>query len=230
MRQWNAAALGAVCALAPPAMAAEPSDFNGDHHPGSGGALRRRARRSAVRGGQAVLLRLPGRRRAVSPDHGAEEKIEPLACPKDAVTREQLVGVFLDWAEANPQSMDEPAGGKPGAGCGRAMAMRQQIGVGSCSDQGPENADAATGVHLQGGSARRSCPRAAPAMAARAPMPTMTGSIIMTTGTTTISGSGSTTIPTAATTGTTSDRLCRTGTPDLPRTSSGRCAIGWRSG
>jgi len=35
------------------------------------------------------------------------EKIEPLACPKDPVTREQLVGVFLDWAKANTQSMDE---------------------------------------------------------------------------------------------------------------------------
>jgi hypothetical protein len=42
--------------------------------------------------------------------HGAMvqgDKIQPLACPKDAVTREQLVGVFLDWAKANPQSMDE---------------------------------------------------------------------------------------------------------------------------
>ncbi len=35
------------------------------------------------------------------------EKIEPLACPKDAITREQLVGVFLGWAKANPQALDD---------------------------------------------------------------------------------------------------------------------------
>jgi hypothetical protein len=38
---------------------------------------------------------------------GRQRSIEPLACPKDLVTREQLVGVFLDWAKVNPQSMDE---------------------------------------------------------------------------------------------------------------------------
>src|SRR5262245_43855739 len=37
--------------------------------------------------------------------HG--EEIEPIACPAGAVSREQLVGVLLDWVKANPQSMAE---------------------------------------------------------------------------------------------------------------------------
>lgn len=37
--------------------------------------------------------------------HG--DGIEPLACPREEVTRQDLVAVFLDWAEANPQHMDE---------------------------------------------------------------------------------------------------------------------------
>jgi hypothetical protein len=48
------------------------------------------------------------------------EKIEPLACPKDPVTREQLVGVFLDWAKVNPQSMVE----LPAESVERAAAAR----------------------------------------------------------------------------------------------------------
>jgi hypothetical protein len=48
------------------------------------------------------------------------EKIEPLACPKGPVTREQLVGVLLDWAKINPQSMDEP----PAESLERAAAAR----------------------------------------------------------------------------------------------------------
>src|SRR4051812_4642201 len=37
--------------------------------------------------------------------HG--DDIMPIACPKQEVTRAQLVGVFLDWAKANPGSTDE---------------------------------------------------------------------------------------------------------------------------
>ena len=48
------------------------------------------------------------------------EKIEPLACPKDPVTREQLVVVFLDWAKVNPHSMDE----LPAESLERAAAAR----------------------------------------------------------------------------------------------------------
>jgi Rap1a immunity proteins len=32
--------------------------------------------------------------------------IEPVACPRYEVTREELVRVFLDWARANPGAMD----------------------------------------------------------------------------------------------------------------------------
>jgi hypothetical protein len=40
------------------------------------------------------------------------DDIKPVACPPYEVTREALVGVFLDWARANPGAMDElPAEG-----------------------------------------------------------------------------------------------------------------------
>jgi hypothetical protein len=59
------------------------------------------------------------------------EKIEPLACPKDPVTREQLVGVFLDWAKANPQSMDEV----PVESLERAAAARWRCDGRSASEE-----------------------------------------------------------------------------------------------
>jgi hypothetical protein len=101
------AAAGAVCALASTALAVETSNFNlattrdlvalcscQPHDPLYAEAL------------QFCYGFLAG----VAQFHRAMaqgEKIEQLACPKDPVTREQLVGVFLDWAKANPQSMDE---------------------------------------------------------------------------------------------------------------------------
>jgi Rap1a immunity proteins len=101
------AAAGAACALASPVLAVEPSNFNlattrdlvalcscQPHDPLYAEAL------------QFCYGFLAG----VAQFHRAMvqgEKIEPLACPKDPVTREQLVGVFLDWAKVNPQSMDE---------------------------------------------------------------------------------------------------------------------------
>jgi Rap1a immunity proteins len=100
-------AASAACALASPALAVEPSNFNlattrdlvalcscQPHDPLYAEAL------------QFCYGFLAG----VAQFHRAMvqgEKIEPLACPKDPVTREQLVGVFLDWAKANTQSMDE---------------------------------------------------------------------------------------------------------------------------
>jgi hypothetical protein len=107
LRQWSAAALGAVCALVTAAMAAEPSNFNA----------------TTTRDLVALCADQPdtplyseakqfcyGFLAGVAQFHRTMvqgEKIEPLACPKDAVTREQLVGVFLDWARANPQAMDQ---------------------------------------------------------------------------------------------------------------------------
>lgn len=35
------------------------------------------------------------------------DDIKPVACPQHEVTRETLVRVFLDWARANPGTMDE---------------------------------------------------------------------------------------------------------------------------
>jgi hypothetical protein len=35
------------------------------------------------------------------------DNIGPVVCPQHEVTREALVGVFLDWAHANPGAMDE---------------------------------------------------------------------------------------------------------------------------
>jgi hypothetical protein len=108
LRKWNAAALGAVCALVTPATAAEPSNFNA----------------TTTRDLVALCAEEPddplyaearqfcyGFLAGVAQFHRAMvqgERIEPLACPKDAVTREQLASVFLDWAKTNPQAMDEP--------------------------------------------------------------------------------------------------------------------------
>lgn len=35
----------------------------------------------------------------------AGEKFKPIVCPDPAVTREELVAVFLDWSKTNPQSV-----------------------------------------------------------------------------------------------------------------------------
>jgi Rap1a immunity proteins len=35
------------------------------------------------------------------------DDIKPVACPRYEVTREELVRIFLDWARANPDAMDE---------------------------------------------------------------------------------------------------------------------------
>jgi Rap1a immunity proteins len=101
------AAAGAACALASPVLAVQPSNFN----------------LATTRDLVALCSCQPhdllyaealqfcyGFLAGVAQFHRAMvqgEKIEPLACPKDPVTREQLVGAFLDWAEANTQSMDE---------------------------------------------------------------------------------------------------------------------------
>ena len=34
-------------------------------------------------------------------------RIRAIACPREQVTRQDLVATFLDWAETNPQYMDE---------------------------------------------------------------------------------------------------------------------------
>jgi hypothetical protein len=101
------AAAGAACALASPVLAVQPSNFN----------------LAMTRDLVAICSCQPddplyaeakqfcyGYMAGVAQFHRAMvqgEKIEPLACPKDPVTREQLVGVFLGWAKANPQAMDE---------------------------------------------------------------------------------------------------------------------------
>ena len=35
------------------------------------------------------------------------DDIQPIACPRFEVTREALVGVFLDWAQAHPSAMSD---------------------------------------------------------------------------------------------------------------------------
>ena len=103
MRQRIAIALGAICVLVSPAMAVEPSNFNatttGDlvalcsDEPGD--ALYAEAKQFCY----GFLAGAAQFHRAMVQG----ERIEPIACPKDAVTREQLAGVFLDWAKANPR-------------------------------------------------------------------------------------------------------------------------------
>jgi Rap1a immunity proteins len=101
------AAAGAACALASQVLAVEPSNFNlattrdlvalcscPPHEP---------LYAEALQFCYGFLAGVAQFHRAMS----QSEKIEPLACPKDPVTREQLVGVFLDWAKANPQYLDE---------------------------------------------------------------------------------------------------------------------------
>ncbi|MFQ5973424.1 MAG: Rap1a/Tai family immunity protein [Alphaproteobacteria bacterium] len=34
---------------------------------------------------------------------------DPIACPNAPVSRAEMAQVFVDWAQANPQHMDEPA-------------------------------------------------------------------------------------------------------------------------
>jgi Rap1a immunity proteins len=105
--QRIAVALGAICVLVSPAMAVEPSNFNA-------GTTRDLVELCSDEPGDPLYVEAKqfcyGFLAGVAQFHGAMvqgDKIQPLACPKDAVTREQLVGVFLDWAKANPQSMDE---------------------------------------------------------------------------------------------------------------------------
>ena len=107
MRKWNAAALGAVWPLVTAAMAAEPSNFNAT-------TTRDLVALCADQPDKPLYAEAKqfcyGFLAGVAQFHRTMvqgEKIEPLACPKDAVTREQLVVVFLEWAEANPQAMDE---------------------------------------------------------------------------------------------------------------------------
>ena len=107
MGQWITAALGGVCVLTAPAMAVEPSDFNANttrdlvalcsDQPGD--PLYAEAKQFCY----GFLAGIAQFHRSMV--HG--EKIEPLACPKYEITREQLVGVLLGWAKANPRSMDE---------------------------------------------------------------------------------------------------------------------------
>jgi hypothetical protein len=104
---WIAAALGAACVLVSPAMAVEPSNFDAtttrdlvalcSDEPGD--ALYAEAKQFCY----GFLAGVAQFHRSMV--HG--DGIEPIACPKQEVTRAQLVGVFLDWAKANPQSTDE---------------------------------------------------------------------------------------------------------------------------
>jgi hypothetical protein len=104
VRQWNAAALGAFCALAIPALAAEPSNFTTrDLVALCAGEPDDPLYAEAKQFCYGFLAGVAQFHRTMVQG----EKIAPLACPQDAVTREQLVGVFLDWAKANPQAMDE---------------------------------------------------------------------------------------------------------------------------
>ena len=105
---WVAVALGAVCVLVSPAMAAEPSNFDAtttrdlvalcSDDPGD--PLYAEAKQFCY----GFVAGVAQFHRSLVQD----EDIKPIACPKQAVAREQLVGVFLDWAKANPQHMDEP--------------------------------------------------------------------------------------------------------------------------
>jgi hypothetical protein len=107
LRQRIAIALGAICVLVSTAMAVEPSNFNatttGDlvalcsDEPGD--ALYAEAKQFCY-GFLAGVAQL--HRSMVDGD-----AIKPIACAKQAVTRAQLVGVFLDWAKSNPRSMDQ---------------------------------------------------------------------------------------------------------------------------
>jgi hypothetical protein len=102
-----AAALGAVCVLASPVMAAEPSNFNAtttrdlvalcSDEPGD--ALYAEAKQFCY----GFLAGVAQFHRSMVNGDG----IKPIACPKQEVTRAQLATVFLDWAKANPQSNDE---------------------------------------------------------------------------------------------------------------------------
>ena len=106
--QWIAAALGSVCVLASPVIAAEPSNFNATTtddlvalcSAAPGDALYAEAQQFCY----GFLAGVAQFHRSVA--HG--DGIRPIACPKQEVTRAQLATVFLDWAKANPQSNDEP--------------------------------------------------------------------------------------------------------------------------
>jgi hypothetical protein len=118
--QRIAVALGAICVLVSPAMAVEPSNFNA-------GTTRGLVELCSDEPGDPLYVEAKqfcyGFLAGAAQFHRAMvqgERIEPLACPKDAVTREQLAGVFLDWAKANPQAMDEP----PAESLERAAAGR----------------------------------------------------------------------------------------------------------
>ena len=101
------AAAGVACALAAPALAVETSNFN----------------LATTRDLVALCSCQPdeplyaealqfcyGYMAGVAQLHRSlvrADDIKPVACPPYEVTREALVGVFLDWARANPGAMDE---------------------------------------------------------------------------------------------------------------------------
>jgi hypothetical protein len=101
------AAAGAVCTLASPALAVETSNFN----------LATTRDLVALCSDQPndplyaeALQFCYGYMAGVAQLHRAlvrADDIKPVACPQHEVTREALVGVFLDWARANPGAMDE---------------------------------------------------------------------------------------------------------------------------
>jgi Rap1a immunity proteins len=107
LKRSIAAALGAVCVLASPVMAVEPSNFNAtttrdlvalcSDQPGD--ALYAEAKQFCY----GFLAGIAQFHRSMVNEDG----IKPIACPKQEVTRAELAAVLLDWTKANPQSNDE---------------------------------------------------------------------------------------------------------------------------
>jgi hypothetical protein len=101
------AAAGAACALASPALAVETSNFNL-------GTTRDLVALCSCQPDDPLyaeaLQFCYGYMAGMAHLHRAlvrADDIKPVACPQYEVTREALVGVFLDWARANPGKMDE---------------------------------------------------------------------------------------------------------------------------
>jgi hypothetical protein len=107
MLRNSVVAAGAACALASPVLAVETSNFNlattrdlvalcscEPDDPLYAEALQ------FCYGYMAGMAQL--HRALVRADD-----IKPVACPRYEVTREELVRIFLDWARANPDAMDE---------------------------------------------------------------------------------------------------------------------------
>jgi hypothetical protein len=101
------AAAGAACALASPALALETSNFN----LGTTGDLVALCTAQPDESLYAEALQFCyGYMAGMAQFHRAlvqADDIEPLACPRHEVTREQLVQAFLDWARGKPGAMDE---------------------------------------------------------------------------------------------------------------------------